>query len=455
MTGSDDKRRIEIPEICRVEGHASVYVDIEGDTVKSVKLDVFEGTRFFEKLVVGNHYKEIPHVTSRVCAICSTGHVLAAIKSIEKIAGFQASEAVELLRELMHLGMIIESNSTHIYALALPDFLGFSDVHEFAVEQQVHFKAWTMLRNLGAFIQTAVGGRPFHPVNLHVGGFSSYPERATLQAIGEKLKETQDLAIRTCELLMTFKPPVARTTEPVFLALIPTGDKYGYFGKQVRTSTGLTLDVDEYVNYLKEEVVPYSHAKRSSFEGKPIMVGSLARLSMFSDRLGPAARGIYGSTSLASGDTNTIWNNLGQAIEIVEAIDRSCEIASALLENVDCWDSFEERKRSLLPVGDTTGSATGVVECPRGTLYHHYEIDEQGFVIKADMITPSAQNTYRIERDIQEVVSLTLESMREEDEESQSREKALKNNLETLVRAYDPCNTCATHMVAVRYSGRR
>lgn len=454
MTDADNKRKIEIPEICRVEGHASVYVDIEGDKVTSVKLDVFEGTRFFEKLVVGNHYKEIPHVTSRVCAICSTGHVLAAIRSIEKIAGFQASETVELLRELMHLGMIIESNSTHLYALALPDFLGFSDVHEFAVEHQEHFKNWTSLRNLGSFIQTALGGRPFHPVNLHVGGFSSYPEKATLQAISEKLKDSQDLAIRTCELLMTFKPPVERTTEPVFLALIPSGDKYGYFGEQVRTTSGLTLDVEDYATYLKEEVVPYSHAKRSSFEGKPIMVGSLARLSMFSQRLGRTAKGIYASTSLASGDTNTIWNNLGQAIEIVEAIDRAREIVNSLLDNADTWDSFEARKKSLLSVNDTAGSATGVVECPRGTLYHHYEVNERGFITRADMITPSAQNTYRIERDIQEVVSLTLDSLKEEDEESTAREKTLKSNLETLVRAYDPCNTCATHMVAIRY-GRR
>lgn len=453
MTDSEKKRkRIEIPDICRVEGHASVYVDIEGDRVKSVKLDVFEGTRFFEKLVVGNHYNEIPHVTSRVCAICSTGHVLAAIKSIEKIAGFKASETVELLRELMHLGMIIESNSTHIYALALPDFLGFFDVHEFAVEHEEHFRAWTTLRNLGAFIQTTIGGRPFHPVNLHVGGFSSFPQRATLQQIDQKLEESFDLAIRTCELLMTFKPPVARTTQPVFLALIPPGDRYGYFGEQIRTSSGQTLNVEEYPTYLKEEAVPYSHAKRSSLDGKPIMVGSLARLSMFAQRLGPTAAGIYRSTSLASGDTNSIWNNLGQAIEIVEAFDRAREIVGCLLQNSATWDTFEARKKSMLSVGDTAGSATGTVECPRGTLYHHYEIDERGFIVRADMITPSAQNTYRIECDVQEIVSLTLDSLKQEDDESQAREKTLKNNLETLVRAYDPCNTCATHMVEVRYA---
>jgi Coenzyme F420-reducing hydrogenase, alpha subunit len=447
LSDEDNKRRIEIPEICRVEGHASVYVDIEGNEVRSVKLDVFEGTRFFERLVVGHHYKEIPHITSRVCAICSTGHVLAAIRAIEKIAQFKPSETVELFRELMHLGMIIESNSTHIYALALPDFLGFSDVHEFAVEHKEHFMDWTKLRNLGSTIQTILGGRPFHPVNLHVGGFSSFPQKADLIRIVEGLKGATDLAIKTCELLMQFKPPVERTTEPVFLALIPSGTHYGYFGDKIRSSTGKEMDTGDYASYLKEEPVPYSHAKRSSFDGKPIMVGSLARLSMFSDRLGPSAESIYRSTSLARGDTNTIWNNLGQAIEIVEAIERAITIASSFIETAEEWDSIAGRKQSLLPVSGTAGSATGAVECPRGTLYHHYQVDERGFITLADMITPSAQNTYRIERDIHEVVSMTL-SVRND----QEAEKLLKNNLETLVRAYDPCNTCATHMVAVKYS---
>ncbi len=443
----EKSKKIEIPEICRVEGHSAVHVDIVGDQVKSVKLDVFEGTRFFERLIVGHHQDEIPHITSRVCAICSTGHVIAAIRAVEKIAGFVPSSTTSILRELMHLGMIIESNSTHIYALALPDFLGFEDVHQFASQNKDEFKTWTDLRNMGSAIQTVIGGRPFHPVNLHVGGFSSYPAMDDLQNLKADLRVKSELAVRTCEVLMKFSPPVRRTSEPVFFALIPDGEHYGYFGDRIKSTSGFEASVDEYKTYLKEEAVPHSHSKRSSVDGEPIMVGSMARLSLFSNRLSQRAKGIFQATELAKGDHNTIWNNLAQAIELVEAFDRAIAIIETLEETKQDWDTFEKRQTSRTKLGPAQGSACGTVECPRGTLYHYYKLDEKGNVTAADMITPSAQNTYRIERDIQEVVSQSFK-----EPEDDAKDRILTKNLETLIRAYDPCNTCATHMVSVKYS---
>jgi sulfhydrogenase subunit alpha len=445
MADDQKTRKIEISEICRVEGHSAVHVEIEDGKVTEVKLDVFEGTRFFERLIVGHHQEEIPHITSRVCAICSTGHVIAAIRAVEKIAGFVPNSTITLLRELMHLGMIIESNATHIYALALPDFLGFNDVHQFATVHQEEFKTWSELRALGGLIQTVIGGRPFHPVNLHVGGFSKYPSISSLTQIETELRSKHQLAVRTCEILLKFPPVVRRTSEPVFFALVPESERYGYFGTKIRSTTGFECDVDDYKSYLKEEPVPHSHSKRSSVNGQPIMVGSMARLSLFSDRLSSNAKNIYQSTALARGDNNTIWNNLAQAIEIVEAFDRAIEIIGELLATKDLWDPFETRQQSRTAVKVTAGSGCGTVECPRGTLYHYYSLDEKGKVIEADMITPSAQNTYRIERDIQEVVDQSIEDVTDTEKEA-----VLQKNLETLVRAYDPCNTCATHMVSVR-----
>jgi sulfhydrogenase subunit alpha len=442
----ESRRKIEISEICRVEGHSAVHVEIEGEKVTQVKLDVFEGTRFFERLIVGHQQEEIPHITSRVCAICSTGHVIAAIRAVERIAGFTPNSTVSLLRELMHLGMIIESNATHIYALALPDFLGFDNVHKFASQHQKEFKAWSSLRSLGALIQTTVGGRPFHPVNLHVGGFSSYPSLASLIQIKTLLKENLQLAIETCEVLMKFPPCVRRTSEPVFFALIPEGTGYGYFGTRIRSTAGFESDVNEYKSYLKEEAVKHSHAKRSSVNGQPIMVGSMARLALFGNLLSGEAKSIYGSSAMSRGDNNTIWNNLAQAIEIVEAFHRAIDLISELEREADSWDSFEARQHSRVKLNAIAGSGCGTVECPRGTLYHYYDIDQEGKVSKADMVTPSAQNTYRIERDIQEIVSQSLASKTDEDV------NILRANLETLVRAYDPCNTCATHMVSLRLS---
>jgi len=169
--------------------------------------------------------------------------------------------------------------------------------------------------------------------------------------------------------------------------------------------------------------------------GKPIMVGSLARLYFFADRLGPSAKSIYSKSPLAAGNSNTILNNLAQGIELLEAIDRSMEIIDTLLS----MEPAHPQVQSAISI--KAGHGVGTVECPRGTLYHYYEIDDSGKVTAADMITPSAQNTARIEQDISTVVEDHLERNSE----------LLQNHLETLVRAYDPCNTCATHMVQVRY----
>jgi sulfhydrogenase subunit alpha len=435
-----ERKTINIPEISRVEGHCAVHVDIKDKNVVNVTLDVFEGTRFFEKIVLGHKFSELPHITSRVCAICSTGHVLAAAYAIERIYKYNPGRATRILRELMHLGMIIESHATHIYALALPDYLGVGDLLQFASSHQKEFSTWNTLRNLGGTIQTVIGGRPFHPVSLQIGGLSHYPSVGQLQELNSLLQEAKDLAIDTCQLLLKFKPAVARTSKPIFMALIPDDGVYGYFGDTIKCSEGWQRSIDDYRLYLNEVPVKGSHAKRSTFEGKPVMVGSMARLFLFSDHLVDTSRSIYEITALAHGDTNSLWNNLAQAIEIVEAVERSqklikelCDEPALLLEGI-----VPDGSLRCLPA--QAGKSVGAVECPRGTLYHYYEIDNTGTVLAADMITPSAQNSHRIEVDIKEVVAQCDDIAKPD----------LQKQLETLVRAYDPCNTCATHMVSVK-----
>lgn len=434
-----DKERkiIEIPEITRVEGHSAVSIDIEDGQVTDVKLDVFEGTRFFEQIVLGHKFDELPHITSRVCAICSTGHVLAAIFAIERVLKFAPEDNEMRLRELMHLGMIIESHATHICALALPDFLKTPDLITFATEHKNEFMIWTQLRNLGASVQTLIGGRPFHPVNLHVGGVSKFPSNADLLKIKEPLQASKKMSIDLAELVLTFQPPVRRLTTPMFLCLIPPDESYGFFGDTIKSSDGWQRSIEEYGSYLREEVVQYSHAKRSTVDGNPVMVGSMARLAIFGDRLKGEAKNLYKSSPLAQGDHNTMWNNAAQAIELVHAIQRSCDLIDAITA------SDNSERKTTVKLQAAAGKAAGAVECPRGTLYHHYEIDESGNILKADMITPSAQNTARIELDIKEVVSQNMDK------------ENLMPNLETLVRAYDPCNTCATHMVSVNSKSKK
>ncbi|HEY9732585.1 MAG TPA: Ni/Fe hydrogenase subunit alpha [Drouetiella sp.] len=434
MSGRE-RTEIEIPEICRVEGHSAVTVDMENGKVVDVKLEVFEGFRFFERIVVGHQFDEMPHVTSRICAICSTGHVLASIRALEEICNYVPPAVEQQFRELMHLGMIIESHATHICALALPDFLHTPDLVEFATKHQSEFALWTRLRELGASIQTVVGGRPFHPVNLHVGGLSHYPSKAELQPLLTKLDRCADDAVNLCKLLEGFNLPEASNVTPCFLALVPDGESYGYFGKEVISSAGWREPISEYKKYLSERAVGYSHSKRTLVDSKPFMVGAMARLFFFSERLGATARALFEGSPLASKSANTLWNNFAQAIEIVEAIERAISIIHTLLNNGE-----ETRKFSGVKPTIRAGQGVGAVECPRGTLYHSYKLDEKGVVLAADMITPSVQNSAHIELDIRTVAELECKTSAEQ----------MRTTLETLVRAYDPCNTCATHMVKIR-----
>lgn len=435
MSEGPIKKTVHIPEIARIEGHAAVDILIENGEVQDVKLDVFEGTRFFEQIVRGHKFDELPHLTSRVCAICSTGHVIAAARAIENIFGFQPGATLELLRELMHLGMIIESHATHVYALAVPDFLGIEDLVHFATKHPDLFAAWTQLRNLGSTIQTVVGGRPFHPVNLHVGGLSKYPDSKALTSFLPQITQGRTLAQELCGFLLQQTPPPSRTTNPEYLALVPQRGSYSFFGDVIRSSEGWDADVQNYKEYLQERSVPHSHAKQSRASSAPLMVGAMARLHLFGELLTGSAREIWMQSRLYQGDPNTILNNLAQAIEIVFALDRVEQIVSTLLSNGYAADQF-----GLEPYSVRGGAAAGAVECPRGTLYHYYELDSCGTILQADMVTPSAQNTRGIEIDIKEVVRQLV-----------GDSEAIQSTLETLVRAYDPCNTCATHMVSVRY----
>jgi coenzyme F420-reducing hydrogenase alpha subunit len=253
----------------------------------------------------------------------------------------------------------------------------------------------------------------------------------------DALRESLPIAEATCRLLLSFKPAGQSCTPASFLALIPNQPGYGYFGHTVRCSDGWEASTQKYTEYLSERAVPYSHAKRSSARGQPLLVGAMARLALFADRLGNKAKSIYQDSDLPQSNTNTLWNNFAQAIEIVEAIDRCQYLLSSLLQEADTL----KRNGSLIRLAPQEGAATGAVECPRGTLYHRYTLDGRGIILSADMVTPSAQNTRRIEMDITRIV----------EELHPSKNSQVQQVLETLVRAYDPCNTCATHMVNVTW----
>jgi len=225
------------------------------------------------------------------------------------------------------------------------------------------------------------------------------------------------------------------TESPSIFSGLGNGDEsYTYSGDTILVSTGDEMPVEEYKNLCNEFVVTHSHAKHSLYNDQPFMVGALARLYLHRDKL----RGFAGQRMAKLEDSfdpgNILWNNLAQALEVVQSIERGIEIISELIDN-----GYNEDEEPATPGKVKGGAGTAATEAPRGTLYHSYTIDDKGIVTDADVITPTAINLENMEKDIRAAVELN----------PKDKEDDLKLKLEKVARAYDPCISCSVHLVDV------
>jgi sulfhydrogenase subunit alpha len=427
-------KSVVIDRICRVEGHGGITVNIEDGRVTEVKMDVFEGTRFLEPLVVGRTYDEVAPILMRICAICSGTHTVASLMAVENALGVTVSEQTRLLRDLLVQGGNIESHALHLFCLVLPDFLNYPSAVALASDYPAEVKMGLELKRLGNAIQETIGGRAIHPVNAVVGGFGRLPTSEQLLDLKEQLERGLGQSRVTFDLVSSLEMPNFCASPNIYAALSGNGAGYSLFGNKIALSTGDTKDVGAYKDICNEKVVPHSHAKHSRFKDKPFMVGALARVVLNGKNLsGQAAKAAERLNSeLLSG--NSLGNNAAQAVELIYSIERSIEIIDELLTR-----GIKDEKPSR--VTTRTGTGTGAVEAPRGTLYHSYSFDKSGRLTQADVITPTAQNLENIEKDLR----VSVQNLINEPKES------IAPKLEMVVRAYDPCISCAVHLVEVNF----
>ena len=424
-------RRIEIEHLCRVEGFGGVYVELDGDQIREVRVNVMEGPRMFEAVVLGRRFDEIPPIVTRICAICSAIHCVTSTMAVENALGVQVTEQTRLLRELLVHGGNIESHALHIFCLALPDFLGYNSVIEMAADHPDAVAKALRLKKLGNTIQERIGGRMVHQTNVALGGFGRLPDEDELRELRGLLEKGLVEAMEMMELLSTVQVPDYPTSPTLYAALEPE-DGFGYFGDKIALSTGERFDVSDYKAVCNERVVPYSHAKHSRFNGRPFMVGSLARVMINGDKLTGKALEAMEMFGLDKPCENILMNNLAQGVELVQSIERSLEIVDNFLK-----DGI--RDEEPVPVEPKSGKGTAAGEAPRGTLYHSYEFDENGRAVSADIITPTAQNYANMEKDVR----ASLERIKGESDEE------IKFKINMVIRAYDPCISCSVHLVRI------
>ncbi len=427
-------KSIVIDHLCRVEGHGGITVRIKDDKVADVNMDIFEGPRFFEPLVVGKNYDEVAPILMRICAICSAAHTVASLMGVESALGIKVSPQTRLLRELLVQGGNIESHALHLFCLAIPDFLGYPSAIALASDHLQEVKMGLELKKLANTIQEAIGGRAIHSVNAVVGGFGRLPTRDALLDLKEQLKRGLEQSLATVDLVSGLQVPDFCTSPDVYVALSSDGAGYSLFGDKILLSTGETKDIGMYKEICNERVVAHSHAKQSLFKGAPFAVGALARVVLNGEKLSGQAGKARGKLGLDTVSGNMLYNNAAQAVELVYSIERSTEIIDELL-------GAGIREEKPVEFEARAGTGTGAVEAPRGTLYHSYSFDKAGRLTEADVITPTAQNLANIEKDLRSSVENLIDQPKE----------SIAPKLEMVVRAYDPCISCAVHLLEVNF----
>jgi sulfhydrogenase subunit alpha len=427
-------RSIVIPHLGRVEGHGGIFVKIVGDTVHEVNMDIFEGSRYYEALLVGKHFLDVQGIITRVCAICSANHTVAALTALENALGIKQTPRVHELRGLLLLGATIESHALHVFALALPDFLGYDSVISMAAKYPGEVAFALKLKQLGNRIQELVGGRAVHPVNTLVGGFGKLPSHRDLAAIRNELRATLDPLMGFVDLAATIPVPTWAAQPTVYVALRPYEEAFRFRGVSICTSRGEESPIESYREVVKEFTVEHSHAKYSALaSGETYMVGSLARLKLWGHLLRGRAAEAFAALFPAGVVDNILLNNWAQLVELVHSVENAADVCDALL-------ALPETGREMVDYEVRAGRGVGAIEVPRGTLFHEYEIDAQGKVVAANVITPTAQNLANTERDLRAAVERLLQ------DESAKGDAQLKLNLEMVARAYDPCISCSVHV---------
>jgi len=418
-----------IKEITKVEGHANLDVEMREGRVERCELRIYEGQRFFESLVLGRSFSQIPLMVSRICGLCNVSHLNTAMECVEKAFNVEVSEQTKLLRELATNGEFIKSHALHLFFLALPDYLHRESVLDFNHEEHKYVHWGLDLKKCGTEIVKVLGGRVYQTVAIRPGSFTQIPKKEKLDSLLKLLASHRQIAVGAVKLFASFTKQLAFERKTDYLAL---ADKnYSLTEGTLVSSSGLSIKEENMLSHIREFIVPYSSAKQASLDGKDFRVGSLARINLNQNALEDSARALIKELSLKFPSDSIYYNNIAQALELLHLIDSSIRIISEL----------KLRKESPVEIKPREAEAVGVTEAPRGTLYHNYAFDSKGFVRRANIVVPTNQNNRTVENDLKEFIPGLL---------LLPQEKA-NLEIEKLIRAYDPCISCATHFLKVKW----
>jgi coenzyme F420-reducing hydrogenase alpha subunit len=372
-------------------------------------------------------------MVARICGICPVAYQMSAVHAIENLFGVEPGPWVRDMRRVFYCGEWIQSHSLHIHMLAAPDFLGYASVVEMAGKYAPEVRRGLKLQALGNDIIRLLGARSVHPVGARVGGFHHAPKPEQANLLLEKLRAVLPEAEALVRWTASLDLPEQEQDFPC-VALRHAGEYPMNAGRLV-SDRGLDISADQFEAHFTEHQLPHSTALHCLLDDKPYLVGPLARLNLNLDRLPDPVRNLMNGLDIRFPSRNMHHSIVARAIEIVIAIR----------EAIRLLESYQEPRESCVDIKPRAGHGIGCTEAPRGLLWHRYEIDALGKVVRARIVPPTSQNQSRIEDDLRQ----SLQSFGPD-----QPEEALRRRGEMVIRNYDPCISCATHFLDLRISRR-
>lgn len=449
-------RKITIEPVTRIEGHGRVTIHLNDEGVVEQTFFHVDEFRGLEKFCEGRPYYEMTQISQRICGICPISHHLAAAKAGDAIARIEPTRPAKLLRELMHMGQLVQSHAMHFFHLAAPDLLfGFDadpasrNVFGIIRENPALALKAVNIRRYGQQIIERLGGKRIH-ANFAVTGGVNAPlteenrkaiaaEHATMMEIGKEalsiakgwLEANKDAALSFASFPSNYMGLVDRE-----------GGLQMYDGEiRVKDSQGNYLaqfKPDNYLSYIAEHVEPWSFLKHPYYRklGWPngfYRVGPLGRLNVI-DKIGtPLAqeefklfRGINNGNPVEG----SLYYHYARMIELIYCLERVGQL-------LDDPDIMSNNTRTNISAEKLPGEGVGVIEAPRGTLFHDYGTDENGLLTRLNLIVATGNNNWAMNTAAGLVAKAFVDGNK--------LTEGMLNRVEAAIRCYDPCLSCATH----------
>lgn len=459
-------KRVTIDPITRLEGHGKIEIFLNDQgNVDNAYLQIPE-LRGFERFCQGRPGEELPRITPRICGVCPTAHHIASAKTLDAAFNVEPTPAARKLRELMYSGYMVYDHTLHFYYLGAPDFIvgpqaPAAERNILGVIKKVGLdiaKEVIKHRSYGQKVIEILGGKATHPVSALPGGIAkglNEEERASIEEMAKSSVEFAKFSLDIFDkLVLQNKEYVdlitsdAYTMKTYYMGLVDDNNKVNFYDGKIRVvdPTGkeyVKFDAQDYLTHIAEHVEPWSYIKFPYLKGVGwkgfvdgvtsgvYRVAPLARLNASQGMATPFAQEAYEKMMETLGYPvhHTLATHWARLVELLYAAERLLELAQD--EDITSKDIRAEPGEP--------GEGVGVVEAARGTLFHHYKLDEDGLAESVNLIVGTVNNASALNMSVRDAAKGLIKEGKVSE--------GLLNMVEMAFRAYDPCFGCASHFL--------